>query len=142
MSHRRNLTSAVAITSLLACAGAALAADTSTPTQITVTPVASLQAGDTSPGDVPGVKAIRRNKVIPAGYVMIGQQVDVHRGSKTAGASLLFSCPGSKRLRSFLSTGEVGFQSDGRYANRHQAFISTFRSERHDISGILYAVCR
>jgi ABC-type glycerol-3-phosphate transport system substrate-binding protein len=94
MTHRRNLAAAVAAVSVLAGATAAFAADTTpTPTQVTVTPVTTLHAGDKAPGDAPGVKAIRRGKTIPAGYKLPGQKVDITRGSKQPARSCASSAP-------------------------------------------------
>jgi len=51
---------------------------------------------------------IREGKPIPRGYVLVGQQVDIQRGAKTAGAALRFTCPGAKRLMTFGTTGDAG----------------------------------
>jgi hypothetical protein len=39
------------------------------------------------------------------GLAPSGQQVDIQRGAKTAGAALRFICPGAKRLVTFGTTG-------------------------------------
>jgi hypothetical protein len=112
---------------------------------VTVTPVTTLHAGDKAPGDAPGVKAIRRGKTIPAGYELPGQKVDITRGSKAAGASLRFQCPGHKRLRSFLTTGHAGFEADRAYVDHRATFVSSFpgfAGGATHVSGIVYAVCR
>ncbi len=111
MLHHRTLIAVLAVCCALAASAVAGAAgDSATPTQVSVTQVATLKAGDTAPGDVPGVRAIRRGRAIPAGYELIGQKVDVTRGAKAAGAYLRFQCPGTKRLRSFVATGRVGLR--------------------------------
>lgn len=143
IAPRPTIITAVAIASSLAGVGAAIAADSATPTTITVTPVANLQAGDTAPDSAPGVKAIRANKPIPSGYVLIGQKVDVQRGDRSAGAALRFSCPGDKRLRTFLVTGQAGFGADRNYVNHKSAYVvSRPNPKLKQASGVVYAVCR
>ncbi|MEA2154012.1 MAG: hypothetical protein QOE11_152 [Solirubrobacteraceae bacterium] len=130
---------ALVATAALAMAATAVAA-VDGPTQVTVEPAAALTAGDRSPFDVPGVKAIRRGKVIPSGYVLPGQKVTIKRGKLAAGASLFFKCPGGKRLKSFATTGAAGFGARQPYVNHRQAFIESFRNI--DAIGVVYAVCR
>src|SRR5436190_8631292 len=76
---------AITTVAALAAGGVSIAADTAT--QLTVEPVASLHAGDISPFDAGGVKAIRRGKAIPPGYVIIGQKITNTRGTAGAGAA-------------------------------------------------------
>jgi len=143
IARRHTIISALAISASLGGVGAAIAAGTATPTTVTVTPVAALQAGDTAPGSAPGVKAIRANKAIPSGYVLIGQQVDVQRGAMSAGAALRFACPGDKRLRTFLVTGQAGIGGDRPYVNRKTAYVTSVPDpKRTQSSGVVYAVCR
>lgn len=107
-------------------------------TAATVTPVASLHAGQTAPFDVPGVKAIRRGKAIPAGYVLPGRHVTT-QGSSSAGASILFRCPDHKRLRSFATQGSAGFVAYRDYVGKRATVVDSFRSGG---DGTIYAVCR
>jgi len=130
---------ALAATAGLAMAAAAVAA-VEGPTQVSVEPVAALTAGDRSPFDVPGVKAIRRGKAIPSGYVLLGQKVTIKRGKLAAGASLFVKCPAGKRLKSFATTGAAGFVARRPYFNHRQAYIESFRNV--DAIGVVYAVCR
>jgi len=97
---------ALAATAAVGIAGIAVAAPEG-PTQVTVEPAASLMAGDRAPFDAAGVKAIRRGKPIPTGYVLIGQKVTIKRGKLPAGATLFFKCPGDKRLKTFATTGQA-----------------------------------
>ena len=131
--------SALAATAALAVSATAVAA-TNGPTQVTVEPVAALTAGDISPFDAPGVRAIRRGKAIPAGYVLPGQKVTIKRGQLAAGASLFFKCPGTKRLKSFATTGTAGFSARQTYVNHRQTYLDSFRNV--DAIGVVYAVCR
>ena len=80
---------AVAVTAGITATAAAAAGG---PTQVTVEPAPTLNAGDTAPFDAAGVKAIRRGKPIPAGYVLIGQRITIKRGDIPAGATLFFKC--------------------------------------------------
>jgi hypothetical protein len=110
------------------------------PTQVTVEPVATLTAGDTAPFDAAGVKAIRRGKPIPRGYVMIGQKVTIKRGKIPAGATLFFKCPDGKRLKTFGTTGRAGFTAYRNYVNHRQTYVASYSGS--DATGIVYAVCR
>ena len=107
-----------------------------------------MHAGDKAPGDAPGVKAIRAHKTIPAGYVLIGQKVDVQRGDQAAGAALRFVCPGDKRLQTFLVTGRAGIAAERTYRNRHATprhatnIISIPSAKDKQASGVVYAICR
>jgi len=143
IAPRHTIISALAIAASLAGVGAAIAAETATPTTVTVTPVAAMHAGDKAPGNAPGVKAIRAHKTIPAGYVLIGQKVDVQRGDQPAGAALRFACPGNKRLQTFLVTGRAGIAAERPYRNRHATNIMSIPSAKtKHASGVVYAVCR
>jgi hypothetical protein len=127
---------------VLAAGGASIAADTAT--TLTVEPVASLHAGDTSPFDAAGVKAIRRDKAIPAGYVLVGQKVTNSRGVPSAGAALYFRCPGYKRLRTFGTTGERGLAAaDRAYVGHRSTWVrSAPGTKGQAVTGTVYAVCR
>ena len=85
---------------LLAGTGAAIAADGSS--QITVHAPTQLKAGQTAPFDAP-VKAIRRGKPIPAGYVPSDRSTSSAAPRRRRGAE--FTCPEGKRLKTFGVTG-------------------------------------
>ena len=145
MFRHRTLIAATAAACALGSGAAAFAADGApAPSRVTVTPAPTLKAGDMPPGDVPGVRAIRRGKPIPAGYVLVGQTVAATRGATAAGAYLRFRCPDAKRLRSFVASGRVGFVADRTYAGHRETFVGSFPPFGKDtqVSGTLYAVCR
>src|SRR5689334_10956612 len=121
IKHRR-LIAILSCAAALGAAGAAVAADGAT--DIKVTAAATLTPGQNAPFDAPGVKAIRRGKPIPAGYRLIGQQVDITRGAKSAGAALTFRCPQGKTLRTFGVIGNAGFSATSRnYPGHRQTTI-------------------
>ena len=141
----RTVAAAMAATVALAAGGTALAATggSDAPTTVTVTPAPTLQAGTIAPFDAPGVRAIRRGKPIPSGYVLTGFKIKVDRGAKMAGAALRFACPDGKRLRTFGVTGHAGFASDGHYVDHKVAWVTSTPSAANAGSeGTLYAVCR
>jgi hypothetical protein len=138
MRSRTTTIATVAAAAALGITGIAAAADG--PTQVTVETVPTLTAGATAPFDAPGVKAIRLRKAIPSGYVLIGRKVTIKRGEVAAGATLFFRCPGTKRLKTFGTTGTAGFGSIQNYVNHRQTYITSFRSV--DSTGVVYAVCR
>jgi hypothetical protein len=123
-------------------AGAAVAADGATDIKVTAAP--TLTPGRTAPFDAPGVRSIRRGKPIPAGYRLIGQQVDITRGSKSAGAALTFRCPQGTTLRTFGIVGNAGFSATNRnYRGNRQTTIVSFAPPTLDhATGTVYAVCR
>jgi hypothetical protein len=82
------------------------------------------------------VKAIRRGKPIPTGYVLTGQTVTIKRGNLPAGATLLFKCPGDKRLKTFATTGQAGFVARQNYANHRQTCLESFMTR--DAIGTAY----
>lgn len=140
-THLKHI-AALAAVAALSAGGVSIAADTAT--QVKIEPSATLMPGDTSPFDAAGVKAIRRGKDIPSGYRLVGQKVTNTRGTPAAGAALHFRCPGSKRLKTFGESGDVGFSIDRRYVDHRQTWVRTYaaKSKGEPQTGIVYAVCR
>lgn len=141
LSPHKSIAAIVAV-SALAAGGVSIAADTAT--QLTVEPLASLQAGDTSPFDAAGVKAIRRGKPIPTGYVLVGQKVTNTRGASGAGAALYFRCPDGKRLKTFGTTGSRALASADRpYVDHKSTWVRSAPGVKGQaVTGSAYAVCR
>jgi hypothetical protein len=145
IKHAR-LIATIGCLAALGGSGVAMAADV--PTQIAVSDVPSLTAGQTAPFDAPGVRAIRRGKAIPRGYALVGQRIDVRRGTrggnaKSAGAALTYRCPGAKTLRTFGVVGNAGFSAPRNYVGHRQTQVFSFAPPRLDHGvGTLYAVCR
>jgi hypothetical protein len=141
IKHRR-LIAILSCVTALAAAGAAVAADGATDIKVTAAP--TLTPGQTAPFDAPGVKAIRRGRPIPSGYRLIGQQVDITRGAKNAGAALTFRCPQGKRLRTFGVVGNAGFTAANfNYPGHRQTTVFSFAPPRlQHATGTVYAVCR
>ena len=141
IKHRR-LVAALGCLAAVGGAGVAVAADGATDIKVTAAP--TLSAGQTAPFDAAGVKAVRRGKPIPAGYVLVGQTVDIQRGAKSAGAALTFRCPGAKTLRTFGVVGNAGFSAvDRNYPGHRQTAVMSFAPPRlAHATGTVYAVCR
>lgn len=141
MSKSRRIIAAAGAVALLAGAGAALAADGDN--TITVAPPTQITAGHKAPFDAPGVKAIRRGKLIPKGYVLVGQKVSITRGAHLAGAALKFTCPDDKVLKTFGVTGHAGFLALRDYPDHHTTDIISYPPPHlKQASGTVYAVCR
>ncbi len=143
MTKHRRIAAAIGCVAAVAAAGtgAAIAADGATAIQVQA--AATLGPGQTAPFDAPGVKAIRRGKPIPSGYRLIGQQVDITRGAKSAGAALSFRCPEGKRLRTFGVVGNAGFFAPSTYVAHRQTTVMSFPPPRlAHATGTVYAVCR
>lgn len=140
LNHARHI-AVLGSAALLLGASTALAAQG--PTEITVDPATTVKAGEKSPFDAPGVRAIRRGKPIPKGYVLVGRKVQVKRGKNAAGAALPFRCPGTKRLRTFGLTGRAGFVAPRDYVGHRSTIVISLPSGRLSrASGTVYAVCR
>jgi hypothetical protein len=144
MTKHRRIAAALGCLAAIGAAGAGAAVAADGATQIQVRAVATLGPGRTAPFDAPGVKAIRRGKPIPSGYRLIGQQVDITRGAKSAGAALTFRCPQGKTLRTFGVVGNAGFTATSRnYPGHRQTTIVSFAPPQlQHATGTVYAVCR
>jgi len=141
MTKPTRFLAAVACVAAVGGAGTAVAADG--PTQIAVQAAPTLSAGQTAPFDAAGVRPVRRGKPIPRGYVLIGQQVDVQRGARSAGAALLFRCPRGKTLRTFGVVGNAGFTATRDYVRHRQTTVVSFAPPTLEhATGTVYAVCR
>ena len=146
IKHHRLIATLGCVTALgaVGAAGVAVAADGATDIKVSAAP--TLTAGQQAPFDAPGVRTIRRGKPIPSGYRLIGQQVDITRGTsaRNAGAALTFRCPVGKTLRTFGTVGNAGFTAANRdYPGHRQTTIFSFAPPTLDhATGTIYAVCR
>ena len=142
MSSNTKAIAALAAVAALGVGGVSIAADTAT--QITVEPIASLQAGDTAPFDAAGVKAVRRGKPIPRGYVIVGRKITTTRGIPSAGAALYLRCPGEKRLKTLGSSGRAGLAAaDRAYVGHRSTWVRSAPGIKGQATtGTVYAVCR
>ena len=142
MFRRTRITAVIAVAVAAIGSGAAIAAQSDTPTLVTVGSTTTLNAGDRSPFDAPGVRAIRAGKPIPAGFVVLGRSVKVDRGTNVAGAAIHVQCPGTKRLRTFATTGRAGFQITRDYVGKRSTVIVSLPDGRLSTSsGTVYAIC-
>jgi hypothetical protein len=126
-----------------AVAGVATAADRDA--QITVGPQQTLHAGQTAPFDAPGVKAIRRGKPIPSGYVLVSRNVTVNRGTAgSVGAAFKLTCPAGKGARTLALTGKIGpTVVQQRYEGHREVRVNAWSPPRSpNASGTSYLVCR
>jgi hypothetical protein len=137
MTKPRFIAALTAVAVLAGGTGTALA-QSQGDTTVTVGPRVVLSAGDTAPFDAPGVRAVRQGKPIPSGYRLIGRKVT--GGGNGVGASIRFTCPDGKRLKTFGTTGRAGFLADREYVNHRQTTIISIG--RTGDSGTIYAVCR
>jgi hypothetical protein len=142
IKHRRLIATLGCLAMVGGASSAAVAADG--PTDIKVSAAPTLSAGQVAPFDAAGVKAVRKGKAIPAGYVLLGQTVSIQRGAKSAGAALTFRCPAGKTLRTFGVVGNAGFAAaDRNYPGHRQTSILSFAPPKlAQATGTVYAVCR
>ena len=146
----RILLAIAVVGAVAAAAGTALAAEQGTDSQVTISPrtvVAS--AGQTSPVDVGGVRAVRAGKPIPSGYVLVGRHVKFTRGTEVGYGALTMRCPSGKTLRGLARQGQVGPQvvRDTHYPGKRSVdLIVTYDANRTPVGataeGTVLALCR
>jgi hypothetical protein len=137
MTKPRILAALTAVAILAGGTGTALAQGEGD-TTVTVGPRVVLAAGESSPIDAPGVRAIRKGRDIPGGYRLIGREVSGVSGG--VGAAIRFTCPDGKRLKTFGTTGGAGFQTTRDYVNHRSTIITAIGGSTGE--GSVYAVCR
>lgn len=139
---------ATALTTLLAASvlsagavGTAVAA--SGDAVMTLGSTTQLVAGAQSPIDAGGVKAVRRGKAIPAGYVLVGRKLTIEPGGGAAGAIVRLTCPAGKTLRTYGVTGTAGGSAArGDYVGKRRGEILAFGRPGQTSSATYYGVCR
>jgi hypothetical protein len=149
-SRIRILIALTVVGAVAAAAGTALAASQGTDSQVTISPrtvVAS--AGQTSPVDVGGVRAVRAGKPIPSGYVLVGRHVKFTRGTEVGYGALTMRCPAGKTLRGLALQGQVGPQvvRDTGYPGKRSVFVIVDYNTRitpvgGTAEGTVLALCR
>lgn len=141
-------TALIAAVAVTAIGGAIANADIETNPYAATASVAlapQLKAGDLSPFDVAGVKAIRRGKAIPDGYVLQGYSVTLRHGVIAAGAEFFAVCPKGKTLRSFAETGRARALTTDNYLRKPRTLVQSFYGNGGGpgiAEGVIYAVCR
>jgi hypothetical protein len=102
---------ALSVVGAIAAAGTAIASSSGSDSQVTISPRAVVAvAGQPSPVDVGGVRAVRAGQLIPARYVLIGRHVRFVRGTEAGFGALTMRCPAGKTLRGLARQGGVGPQ--------------------------------
>ena len=150
LTRTRILIALTVVAAVAAAAGTALAAGQGTDSQVTISPrtvVAS--AGQTSPVDVGGVRAVRAGKPIPAGYVLVGRHVKFTRGTEVGYGALTMRCPSGKTLRGLARQGQVGPQvyRDTNYPGKKSVDVIVTYDANHTpvggtAEGTVLALCR
>jgi hypothetical protein len=149
-SRIRILIALAVVGAVAAAAGTALAASQGTDSQVTISPrtvVAS--AGQTSPVDVGGVRAVRAGKPIPSGYVLVGRHVKFTRGTEVGYGALTMRCPSGTKLRGLARQGQIGPQvyRDTRYPGKRAVDVIVTYDANHTpvggtAEGTVLALCR
>jgi len=135
---------AVAAFGLVAIAGAEAPAPPAD-TTITVSPRTTLVAPQNSPIDFPGVPSARRGKPLAKGYVAIGRDVRVTRGTETAFATMRMTCPTGRTWRTGGSSGDVaGSVLDRRVTGKRSVLVLAIAAPAigSTATGTIYALCR
>jgi len=149
-SRIRILIALAVVGAVAAAAGTALAASQGTDSQVTISPrTVVAAAGQTSPVDVGGVRAVRAGKPIPAGYVLVGRHVKFTRGTEAGYGALTMRCPSGKTLRGLARQGNVGPQvyRDVNYPGKRSVNVIVDYDANHTpvggtAEGTVLALCR
>lgn len=143
---RKSILTAAAATAALATGATAIAQESATPTQVTVGSATQLVAGQTAPFDAAGVRAVRRGKPIPSGYVLVGREVSITYGDQIAWGAGRLTCPAGKTLRTMGLTGQVGPQpGSADYVGRRSwpvIFTGPSAPKGTTVTGTAWGVCR
>jgi hypothetical protein len=116
-----------------------------TDSTVTIKPSHVLVAGDTSPIDGPGVKAIRRGQPIPSGYKIVARDVTLTRGSQAGWGAMRLQCPSGTKTRTIAGHGGVGPQLVGKYHSTWVVVIADYGpavKPGQTVSGTDYLICR
>ena len=148
LTRIRILLAIAVVGAVAAAAGTALAAEQGTDSHVSPRTVVA-SAGQTSPVDVGGVRAVRAGKPIPAGYVLIGRHVKFTRGTEAGYGALTMHCPSGKTLRGLARQGQVGPQvyRDTNYPGKRSVdVIVDYNANRTPVGGTaegtVLALCR
>lgn len=99
-------------------------------------------AGQTSPFDAGGVRAVRRGKAIPSGYLLVGRKLTIEPGANAAGAIVRLTCPAGKTLRTYGQTGTAGgSKAEGDYVGDRRGEILAFGLANKTVQATYYGVC-
>jgi hypothetical protein len=137
----------IAVATLAAAGGAAVAAD-SPDTTIAVSPRVLVSAPDRSPVDFPGVPSARAGQPLPKGYVAVARDVRIVRGGEVAYAALRMSCPKGKTWRTGNASGTIGVTVLDRTISHKSSVLvmATFDARQTAVgataSGTVFALCR
>ena len=150
LTRTRLLIALVVVGAVAAAAGTALATTSGTDSQVTISPRTTVAAaGQKSPVDVGGVRAVRAGKTIPSGYVLIGRHVKFTRGTEVGYGALTMRCPAGKTLRGLARQGQVGPQvyRDTNYPGKRSVDVIVDYDANHTavgatVEGDVLALCR
>jgi len=133
---------------LCATSTATVLAATTADTTIEVAPRVETSAPAASPATFPGVTSVRQGARMPRGWVVVGRDVRITRGTDSAFAALRMRCPTGKSWRSGTADGEIGLtvldaNARGKRSVLVMATFSTSAVAAGEVaSGAVYALCR
>jgi hypothetical protein len=139
-----------AVAVAIVAGGTALAGSPGSDSQVTISPRTVVAvAGQPSPVDVGGVRAVRAGKPIPARYVLIGRHVRFVRGTEAGFGALTMRCPAGKTLRGLARQGSVGpqvYRNISYVGKRSVDLIVDYDANRTPVGatvdGTVLALCR
>lgn len=139
---------ACALALLLTSSATAVAAATAD-TSIEVAPRVEIAAHAASPATFPGVTGVRAGARLPRGWVVVGRDVQITRGSgEPAFAAFRIACPQGKTWRSGTGGGAIGVNVLSRSARGRRSVLvmATFSTSAVAVgevaAGTVYALCR
>jgi hypothetical protein len=149
LASRRTQAAALAIiVTLTPVAGAYAAVDRGRDTTAAVSSRVLIAAPARSPVDFPGVAKARAGRPLPAGYVAVGRDVRLTRGTEVASVALALACPKGKTWRTSASTGDIGVTVLDRAVSgkRSVLVMASFDTRETAVgetaAGTVYALCR
>ncbi len=141
----------VAALALALCltSGAAALASASSDTTIDVAPRVQTAAPAVSPASFPGVTGVREGARLPRGWVVVGRDVRITRGTgEPAFGAWRMTCPKDMSWRSGTADGDLGLTVLSRNARgkRSVLVMATFSTSAvaagEVAEGTVYALCR
>jgi hypothetical protein len=116
-------------------------------TTISVAPRVLVAAPQKSPVDFPGVAKARAGQPLPSGYVAVGRDVKIARGSEVAFAAMRMTCPKGKTWRTGASAGDVGLSVlDRRVTGKRSVLVLATPApsvqQGKTATGTVYSLCR
>jgi hypothetical protein len=150
---RRSRAAGCAVAASLTLAGSAVAAGATdaipTDTTLTVSPRVVLTSPQRSPVAFPGVTRVRQGVALPRGWVVVGRDVQIVRGTEVAFAAFRMTCPRHTTWRGGTANDDIAasvLDRDALSRKRSVLVLATFATSvvraGEAATGKVFALCR